>query len=165
MSINSALLAELKNESTNTRKMLERVPTEKLDWKPHEKSMTIGRIATHIADLPVWFSRIINADEFDFATAVFNHETKENTQAILKLFDERIEEATNILTSATDEILNGLWTSKRGEHIIFQLPKKVALRSIAYNHVYHHRGQLSVYLRLLDIPVPGMYGPSADERM
>lgn len=164
MSINTALLAELKNESTNTRKMLERVPSENLNWKPHEKSMTIGRIATHIADLPVWFTRIINADEFDFATAVFNRDTKENTEAILKLFDERIEEATNVLTSATDEILNSMWTSKRGEHIIFQLPKKVALRSIAYNHVYPHRGQLSVYLRILDIPVPGMYGPSADER-
>ncbi len=163
MSINSALLAELKNESINTRKMLERVPTENLSWRPHEKSMTVGRIATHIAELPIWFTRIIGADEFDFATAVFKNETKENTEAIVRLFDERLNEATNVLEAATDDVLNSIWTSRRGEQVMFQMPKKTALRTIAYNHVYHHRGQLSVYLRLLDIPVPGMYGPSADE--
>ena len=163
MPINSALIAELKHEAVNTRKMIERVPTDSLTWRPHEKSMTIGRLATHIADIPVWFSRIMNANEFDFATAVFNREAKENTETILQLFDERLGEALSLLESASDEILNALWILRRSDYIFSQLPRKVNLRNFAYNHVYHHRGQLSVYLRLLDVAVPGMYGPSADE--
>ena len=165
MPINTALLAELKHEAINTRKMIERVPTDKLGWRPHEKSMTIGRLATHIADIPIWFGRIINADEFDFATAVFNRDVKENTEAILQLFDERLKEAINILDAASDETLNAIYTFRRGDHIFFQLPRKTTLRNFSYNHIYHHRGQLSVYLRLLDVSVPGMYGPSADETM
>lgn len=165
MPINIALLAELQHEAGNSRKMIERVPTDKLVWRPHEKSMTIGRLATHIADIPIWFSRIINADEFDFATAVFNRDTKENTGIILDLFDSRLQEAVNLLHSATDETLNASCTFRRGDQIFFQLPRKTILRNFCYNHAYHHRGQLSVYLRLLDIPVPGMYGPSADEMM
>ena len=165
MPINTALVAELKQEAMNTRKMIERVPTAKLEWRPHEKSMTIGRLATHIADLPAWFGRIISVDEFDFATAVFNRETKENTEAILQLFDKRLGEAVRVLEAASDETLNAVWTLRRGDQILFQVPRKVNLRNFAFNHVYHHRGQLSVYLRLLDIAVPGMYGPSADEAM
>ncbi|MEO8412701.1 MAG: DinB family protein [Ginsengibacter sp.] len=165
MPINTGLLAELQNEASNSRKIIERVPTDTLGWRPHEKSMTIGRLATHIAEIPVWFNRVINADEFDLATAVRNRETIENTEAILQCFDERQKEATHILESATDETLNAVWTLRRGDHIYFQLPGKVCLRNFAYNHIYHHRGQLSVYLRLLDIAVPGMYGPSADEMM
>jgi uncharacterized damage-inducible protein DinB len=163
MPINTALVAELKQEAANTRKMIERVPSAKLEWQPHEKSMTIGRLATHIADLPAWFGRIISAGEFDFATAVFNRETKENTEAILQLFDERLGEALRLLESASDETLNAVWTLRRGDQILIQVPRKVNLRNFAFNHVYHHRGQLSVYLRLLDVAVPGMYGPSADE--
>jgi len=163
MPVNNALVAELKQEAINTRKMIERVPTAKLEWRPHEKSMTIGRLATHIADLPAWFGRIISVSEFDFATAVFNRETKENTEAILQLFDERLGEAVRVLEPASDETLNAVWTLRRGDQILFQAPRKVNLRNFAFNHVYHHRGQLSVYLRLLDIAVPGMYGPSADE--
>jgi uncharacterized damage-inducible protein DinB len=161
----TALLAELKHEAANTRKMIERVPTEKLEWRPHAKSMTIGRLATHIAELPVWFERILTIDEFDFAKAVFGRDTKENTEMILRLFDERLGEAVSILEHTDDETLNGQWNARRNEQLILQLPKKVALRNFAYNHLYHHRGQLSVYLRLLDIGVPGMYGPSADEKM
>lgn len=163
--MNAALIGELKHESTNTRKMLERVPNDKLDWQPHEKSMKLERLATHIAELPIWFERIINSNEFDFATAVFNREPKESTEDIVKLFDERLANAVKALESASDENLNDPWTFRRGELIVFQLPKKVALRSMGFNHIYHHRGQLSVYLRLLDIPVPGMYGPSADEKL
>src|SRR5664279_1520477 len=165
MPINNALLAELKHEAANSRKMIERVPTGKLEWRPHEKSMTIGRLSTHIADIPIWFERIINANEFDFATAVFNRDVKENTAAILQLFDNRLQEAVELLQSTSDETLNASCTFRRGDHIFFQLPRKAVLRNFCYNHVYHHRGQLSVYLRLLDIPVPGMYGPSADETM
>ena len=165
MSLNTALIGELKHESANTRKILERVPSDKLNWLPHEKSMKLGRLAKHIADLPVWFERILNADEFDFAAAKFNNEPPANTEEILQLFDKRLADAVKELESAPEENLNGMWTVRRGEHIMFQLPKKVAIRSFTYNHIYHHRGQLSVYLRLLNIPVPGMYGPSADETM
>ncbi len=163
MSINQALLAEFKHESNNTRKILERVPTDKLSWKPHEKSMTIGRLATHIAELPIWIDRALTEDEFDFATAVFNRESKESTEAILQLFDERKESAIKLIESASDELLNSPYTMRRGEQIFFTIPKKVNIRNIGFNHNYHHRGQLSVYLRLLDVNVPGMYGPSADE--
>ena len=165
MSLNTALIGEMKHESANTRKMLERVPTDKLDWVPHEKSMKLRRLAKHIADLPIWVERIIDADEFNFATANFNREPPASTEDILRLFDERFAEAIKVLESSSDEKLNGTWIARRGDYVMFQLPKKAALRSFAYNHVYHHRGQLSVYLRLLNIPVPGMYGPSADETM
>jgi uncharacterized damage-inducible protein DinB len=163
MALNTALIGELKHESANTRKMLERVPTDKLNWMPHEKSMKLGRLAKHVADLPAWVERIMTADEFDFATGNFNREPPASTEDILKLSDQRVAEATKILESASDESLNATWAARRGDHIMFQMPKRVALRSFAFNHVYHHRGQLSVYLRLLNIPVPGMYGPSADE--
>ena len=165
MPLNTALLAELKHESTNTRKMLERVPTDKLLWRPHDKSMKLGRLATHIAEIPIWFERIINSNEFDFGTAPFNPTIKENTEAIVQLFDERLNAAIKALEYASDENLNQPWIVRRGEQIMFQLPRKVSLRNFGYNHIYHHRGQLSVYLRLLNIPVPGMYGPSADEKL
>lgn len=164
MPINSAFLGELKHESANTRKIIERIPADKLDWRPHEKSMTIGRLATHIADLPIWLGRILNADGFDFATSA-GSEKKETTEAIIEQFTKRLNEAEQALTAATsDEIFKSTWTVSRNNQIIYQLPKMVAIRSFTYNHIYHHRGQLSVYLRLLDIPVPGMYGPSADEK-
>jgi uncharacterized damage-inducible protein DinB len=164
MPINTSLLGELKNESANTKKIIERIPTEKLDWQPHEKSMTIGKLATHIANLPVWIGRIISADGFDFA-ASGSTEKKETTQAILDLFTQRLDEAEQALAAATsDELFKDIWTVSRNNQALYQLPKIVALRSFTFNHIYHHRGQLSVYLRLLDIPVPGMYGPSADEK-
>lgn len=164
MSLNKALIAELKNEAINTKKILERVPAEKYDWAPHEKSTKLGRLATHIAEIPVWVERIVNAEGFDFG-GKFTANVAENNEALLKTFEEKQENAIKILDAATDEKLNELWTIKRGELVVAQLPKKVALRNIAFNHLYHHRGQLSVYLRLLNIPIPGMYGPSADEKM
>jgi uncharacterized damage-inducible protein DinB len=163
MALNQALLAELKQESANTRKMLERVPTDRLSWKPHEKSYTLGGLATHIAGLPKWIGRTINQDEFDLAKTQLKPPTVENTEQILKIFDDSLAENISILESATDEILNTNWSFRRGDHIIFTMPRKVVLRTMAFNHFIHHRGQLSVYLRLLDVPVPGMYGPSADE--
>ena len=164
MSIKTALLAEFKHESNNTRKMLERVPTDKLIWKPHEKSMTLGRLATHIAEIPIWIDRAITQTEFDFATAVFKREFKESTEAILQLFEERKQSAIKLLEAVSDEDLNASYTMRRGEHILATMPKKVNIRNVGLNHLYHHRGQLSVFLRLLDVNVPGMYGPSADEQ-
>lgn len=164
MSLNKALIAELKDESINTKKILERVPAEKYDWAPHEKSTKLGRLATHIAEIPVWVERIVDADGFDFG-GKFTANIAESNEALLKIFAEKQEAAIKTLEAATDEKLNELWTIKSGEMVVAQLPKKVALRKIAFNHLYHHRGQLSVYLRLLNIPIPGMYGPSADEKM
>ena len=164
MPISTDLIKELKHEATNTRKILERVPTDKLDWRPHEKSMTIGRLATHLAEIPIWINRTIDADEFDFAKTTPNYASKESTEAILQVFDERLADAVKRLEGASDENLNGLWSLKRGEQTFFTVPRKVNIRNFAFNHAYHHRGQLSVYLRLLDVAVPGMYGPSADER-
>ncbi len=164
MRIAELLLLELRQESANTRKMIERVPTDKLEWRPHEKSMSIGRLATHIAEIPIWFGRIISASEFDFAASVFKPEKRETTEEIVDVFDKQMAEAINILQNASDETMNAVFTMRRGEQVLLQLPRKVVLRTFAFNHVYHHRGQLSVYLRLLNIPVPGMYGPSADEK-
>ena len=165
MSLNTALIGELKHESANTRKILERIPSDKLNWLPHEKSMKLGRLAKHIAFLPTWCEIILNSSEFDFATSKFDNSPPASTADIVQFFDEKLAKAIKELESATAENLDSIWTVRRGEHVMYQLPKKVALRSFTYNHMYHHRGQLSVYLRLLNVPVPGMYGPSADESM
>ena len=165
MSVSTAFLAELKHEASQTRKMIERLPTDRLDWRPHEKSMKLGRLATHIAQLPFWIVRILASDDFDISAGNFNPEGKESTEAILQVFDEQLAEAVGALELASDEKMDAIWTLRRGEHKVFQLPRKIALRNMAYNHLYHHRGQLSVYLRLIDVAVPGMYGPTADESM
>jgi len=159
-----ALIAELKQEAVNTRKMLERVPEDKFLWKPHDKSMTIGRLASHIAEIPVWVNRTLLANEFDFATASTVRNTYENRAALLKVFDEKQADAIEALQNATDEMLDAAYSVKRGEQVMFTMPRRALLRNFAFNHLIHHRGQLSVNLRLLDVPVPGMYGPSADER-
>jgi len=164
MALKDALIAEYKTEAARTRKILERVPLDKADWKPHEKSMTLGRIATHIAEVPVWASRILDHDYFDFMESPIKPRIANDTSELLSIHDESVAKAIASLEGADDEHLAKVWSLKRGEHVMFNLPRKVILRDFGYNHIYHHRGQLSVYLRLLDIPVPGMYGPSADER-
>ncbi|MEP6746547.1 MAG: DinB family protein [Bacteroidota bacterium] len=159
-----ALIAELKTEAVNTRKMLEKIPEDKFAWKPHEKSMTIGRLAAHVAEIPIWVDRTVSADYFDFATAPMLRNTYENTAVLLKIFEEKQARAIVALQHASDEMLNERFEVRRGEEVVFAMPRKVLIRNFAFNHLIHHRGQLSVYLRLLDVPVPGMYGPSADEK-
>lgn len=163
MALKDVLLAELKYETSNTRKMIERLQADKFNWKPHEKSYSLGALAVHISVIPRWISRIVSNDEFDFSKHTLVPPVATSVEDVLKIFDDFLAENIPILEAATDEILNGNWTLRRGDHIFFTLPKKVALRNMVFNHIIHHRGQLSVYLRLLDIPVPGMYGPSADE--
>jgi|SRR4051794_27632885 uncharacterized damage-inducible protein DinB len=165
MAIKDALLAELKHESSSTRRILERVPGDNLNWRPHEKSYTIGRLATHIAQTPTWITRIINHEQFDFAVNQYKAITAESNEQLMKIFEDTIAENIGVLESAQEDSFNDMWTFRRGEQIFFTLPKKVVIRNMAFNHLIHHRGQLSVYLRLLNIPVPGMYGPSADETM
>ncbi len=163
MPIRDALIPEYEMELKNTRKMLERVPMEKADWKPHEKSMTLGRLATHVAEIPDWMTNTFITDELDFAKG-FTSNKVATTDELLKLFDDCSTRAMKELKNATDEIFLSNWTLRNGDHIYFTMPKAVVARNFAMNHLYHHRAQLSVYLRLLDVAIPGMYGPSADEK-
>lgn len=166
MPIKDALIGELKHESSMTKKMLERVPLDKKDWKPHEKSMTLGRLATHVAEITHWASTIIHIDDFDFLENFSpDPRTVSSAEELLEIFQTNLDKAITDLSSMSDEDLDKPWTVRRGEQVLFNTPKKISIRSWAMNHLIHHRGQLSVYLRLLDVPVPGMYGPSADERM
>ena len=165
MTIAQTFLAELKHEAGVTRKMLERVPFDRITWKPHEKSMTLLRLSQHIASLPVWVERTISPDEFDLASIAYNPPVPENAADLIDEYDKNIKLAEEVLSKCSDEEFMKPWTLKRGEQIFFTMPKTVAVRNLAMNHLVHHRGQLSVYLRLLDVAVPGAYGPSADDAL
>jgi uncharacterized damage-inducible protein DinB len=164
MAIKDAFIAELKHEASLTKKMLERVPLEKADWKPHEKSMSLGRLATHIAENFKWIADIKNIDDFDFAARPFKAHVAASQDELISIFQNNLDTAINNLSVMQDEDFDKHWVVRVGEKVMFDTPKKVAIRGWAFSHHIHHRGQLSVYLRLLDVPVPGMYGPSADER-
>jgi len=163
MSHNQSLIAELKMEAANTRKMLERVPTDNNDWKPHDKSMKIGNLANHVAELPGWIAMTMATDELDVSTMDYKPVISKSTEELLSKLDANVDKAVAALENATDADFDKMWTLRNGAHVIFSMPKKAVIRSMAYSHYYHHRGQLSVYLRLLDIHVPGMYGPSFDD--
>ena len=166
MPLKDAFIAEMKHESSMTKKMLEKVPLDKADWKPHEKSMTLGRLATHVAENLHWVSDIIHIDDFDFMSNYnFKPRTAASSEELLEIFQTTLDKAEKDLSTMSDDDFNKSWTVRRGEQVMFSIPKKVAIRGWALSHMIHHRGQLSVYLRLLDVPVPGMYGPSADEKM
>jgi len=164
MSIKMGLLKELEYEAVNTKKMLEKVPFEKFSWKPHEKSMNLGRLAVHVAELPNWTVLIVKEHELNLGTAAYKPAVVTSNAELLQVFEKNLTDAKQALESATEESLDEMWALKNHDHVIFTLPRKAVLRSMVLNHIVHHRAQLSVYLRLLDIPIPGMYGPSADER-
>lgn len=164
MGIKQGVIGELRHESSATKKILERVPMENALWKPHEKSMTIGRLATHIAENTNWIARILSANEYDLLAAGFNPYTASSNEELLGIFQRNLDAAIEALEKSDDADFDKIWTLKKGENIMYQIPVKVAIRSMSLSHSYHHRGQLTVYLRLLEIPVPGLYGPSADER-
>jgi uncharacterized damage-inducible protein DinB len=163
MPLNESIIAELQMEAANTRKMIERVPEKSFGWKPHDKSMTLGRLAYHIAENPQWVSAIVDKDEIDFASNDYVPKEAETIAELLKVFDDSLAGAVECLKKTSDEKLMGNWTMRNGEQIYFTLPKIAVLRSFVMNHTLHHRGQLSVYLRLLDVPLPQIYGPTADE--
>ena len=165
MTIGQMIAAELKQEANSTRKMLERIPADKFFWKPHDKSMTLARLAGHVVEMLMWTGVTLTQDELDFAKSDF--QPKEYTEAseLVTDFDKNIADATVMLSSASNETIMQNWKLRNGEEIYFELPKAVVLRSMVMNHIIHHRGQLSVYLRMLDIPVPSIYGPSADEQI
>ena len=160
---NQSFIEELKHEAASTKKMLERIPVDKFDWKPHEKSRTLGLLAAHVAELPGFLNSILTMDELDFAKGEYKAYHPKTPEELMDLFQERLDEAIETLQNTGDEKMQANFTLRSGAHVIASLPRIIAVRSMALNHIVHHRGQISVYLRLLDIPVPGMYGPSADE--
>lgn len=159
----SAFLAEMDNEAKVARECLARVPADKFDWKPHEKSMTMGRLAVHVAEMFGWTKETLKQDVLDFATADFTPFEPSTTEQLLAFFDDHVAKAKAILAETADETFFTDWTMRNGEQVYFTMPKVAVMRSFVMNHIIHHRGQLSVYLRLNDIPVPSIYGPSADE--
>ncbi len=165
MTITELIIGEIKQEAATTKKILQLVPMEKADWKPHDKSMPLGKLARHVAQLPDWIPIIILQNEFDFTNQPFPASTATTTDEILMVFNETIVSGLDVLANTTDDALSQPWTFRKGDHIFFAMPKAVALRSFVLNHTVHHRAQLGVYLRLLNIPIPGSYGPSADEVM
>ena len=162
MPIKEALLTEYDHEIATTRRLLERLPDDKLDWKPHEKSMTLAGLATHLTSLPLWGGTILNDQFYDLAGGPPTSEAGRSRAEILTAFDESARR-TRAMMDKGDAEYKGLWTLKRGGHVMFTLPRAAAFKMFVMNHIIHHRGQLSVYLRLNDVPVPPIYGPTADE--
>lgn len=165
MSISKSMLPEFDYEMANCRKTLERVPDEKFSWKPHDKSFAMGALATHLANLPSWGSLTLNSDSFDLAPEGKPLKTPElnSTSEVLLKFDENAATTRAAIEAASDGDLFKTWTLQSNGKTIMTLPKIAVLRSFVMNHMIHHRAQLGVYLRLNDIPVPSIYGPSADE--
>lgn len=166
MNFSAMLLPEFDHEMANTRKTLERVPDGKFGWKPHDKSMSLGDLASHLANLPTWTNITINQDQFDMAPpdAPAPKNTPAKTQQeLLERFDKNVAAARAAIAAASDELFRQPWSFLVGGKVIFTMPRLTVLRNFVMNHNVHHRAQLGVYLRLNDIPVPAVYGPSADE--
>jgi uncharacterized damage-inducible protein DinB len=166
MSISASLLPEFDNEVATTRKCLERVPEDKFDWKPHDKSMTFGSLASHIAEMVSWTSSTIESDSFDMSPPdgpAYETFVAETQKELLETFDKNAAAARAAIAGAGDAEYVKPWSLLAGGNALFTMPKIAVIRTFVLNHVIHHRGQLSVYLRLNDIPVPSIYGPSADD--
>lgn len=166
MAIKDALLPEYDHEMATTRRLLERVPEAEFAWKPHERSMTLGELAGHIANLPMWCSAtiehaVLDLDSFGEDVTLKAPPTRE---AMLEAFDAKTKAARAAVAATSDAEMLTPWTLKKGQQEFFTMPRISAIRSFVMNHMIHHRGQLSVYLRLKNIPLPPIYGPSADER-
>ncbi|MBL8124789.1 MAG: DinB family protein [Pyrinomonadaceae bacterium] len=161
--IGSSYIAELEHEGRVARQVLERVPEDKFDWKPHEKSMTFSRLASHIAEMISWTGPTLQFPELDFSKMDYKPFEPSSNAELLEYFDKNLAEAIDVLRNTSDEQFMENWTMRNGETVYFTMPKVAVMRSFVMNHIVHHRGQLSVYLRLNDIAVPSIYGPSADE--
>jgi uncharacterized damage-inducible protein DinB len=165
MSIISSLLPEYDHEMGTTRRLLERVPEAEFEWRPHDKSMSLGQLADHLSNLSGWANIIMTSTHFDLASVGSDRKPKNpaSRDAVLARFDEKVAAARDELASKTDPELLAPWTLKSGTQEVFTMPRLSALRSFVLNHTIHHRGQLSVYLRLKNVPLPSIYGPTADE--
>ncbi len=163
MKISDALLPEFDVEMANTRKTLERIPEGRLDFKPHEKSMPLGRLAGHIVELAGWANTTITTDSLNVTMDKYQPIIATSQKQILELFDKNVKDARAAIAGASDEHLMQPWTLAFNGQTIFTLPRAAVLRSSCFNHLIHHRAQLGVYLRMNNVPVPALYGPSADE--
>jgi len=160
MTIAETLLPEFDQEMAVTRRLLERVPSEKGQWKPHPKSFALGHLAQLVAQMPGWLTNMLGGTSLDLGTASgYSYET---TDTLLSLFDKNVREARAALSAASDADLAVSWSLKHGERVLFSAPRAVVVRQ-TISHLVHHRGQLTVYLRLQDVPIPSIYGPTADE--
>ena len=159
----AALVAEMEQEAKTTRTCLERIPADKFAWKPHEKSMAFGQLASHIAEMFAWTPPTIQQAELDFSKMDYKPFEPQSSEDLLEFFDKNVAEAIDVLKNTGDEVFLENWTLRNGETVYFTMPKIATMRAFVLSHIIHHRGQLSVYLRLNDIAVPQIYGPSADE--
>lgn len=168
MSLCDVLLPEFDQEMATTRRALERVPDDKFSYKPHEKSMTMGRLAIHLGEIPAWTSETLYKDELDMAPVggpAYVPPSFATTKELLAFFDKNVAVGREALAKTSDDIAKGTWSLLAGGQTLFTMPKMDVIRTWVLNHSVHHRGQLSVYLRLNEVPVPSIYGPSADEGM
>jgi uncharacterized damage-inducible protein DinB len=156
------LLPEFEEEMANTRKLLDRVPEDHFDYKPHPKSMSLGRLATHIAELPRWIKNTLELEVLEMSGG-FKPNIANSRQEVLEIFDKHVSEGRKALSAATEEELTKTWTFKFDGQVVLSMPRFKVLRILFLNHLIHHRAQLGVYLRENNIEIPGMYGPSADE--
>jgi uncharacterized damage-inducible protein DinB len=164
MSLSDALLPEFDHETGVTRRLLERLPEDRFGWTPHPKSMPLGRLATHVADVLTWLPKTVNETGIDWDTkAPYQPKVLASRAEVLKFFDETLDAARQALAGASDAVLVQPWTFKKDGQVVFSQPRIGVIRGMVMNHMIHHRAQLGVYLRLNDVPLPAMYGPSADE--
>jgi uncharacterized damage-inducible protein DinB len=161
MKLSESILMELDQEAQTTKRVLERIPDDKLAWKPHPKSFSLGQLALHIASVPGGVTAIAMQDSVEAPS--FTQPEPKSRQEILDTFSKSLETAKGNVKTMDDARLAETWSLTRGGKVVMSMPRAALLRSVLLNHVYHHRGQLSVYLRMLDVPVPSIYGPSADE--
>lgn len=165
MSVSAGLLPEFNQEMERTRRVLERVPVDHATWKPHAKSFALGALAVHVSELVTGIFGVIREHELDLSAASPPDRSLDSTQSLLDQFDARVADARAALMAASDESFEAPWTLRVGDRIVFSLPRLAVYRSMAMNHLIHHRAQLTVYLRMLDVPVPSLYGRSEDERL
>jgi uncharacterized damage-inducible protein DinB len=163
MSIAEGLLAEFDMEMASSRRTLERLPEDKLDWKPDPKSMSLGRLAGHVAEMPGWAALTMTTDELDFSKGAYTPAEAQSREHVLQLADENVKAARAAIAAASDADFTKPWTLRSGEQVFFTMPKIAVIRGMVMNHTIHHRGQLTVYYRMNGVPVPALYGPSADE--
>lgn len=168
MSLSKTLLPEYDQEMATTRRVLDRVPEDQFGWQPHEKSMSLGRLATHVAELAGWAKTFLKDDSFDLAPpggGGYQAQVAPSRSALLEMFDKNVASTRAAIEATDDATFMQKWTLLKGGQSIFTLPRIAVLRTMLLNHVIHHRGQLTVYLRLTGTPVPSVYGPTADEGM
>lgn len=163
MAFTHALMTEFDHEMGTTRRLLERLPDARFAWRPHDKSMSMARLATHVAEIPGWGEQILTQDEMNL-TGEYTPCEEASGEKVLALFDRSAAKFRATLAGKTDAELAAPWTFKRNGEVLFTLPRGAVIRSMVFNHLVHHRGQLSVYLRMNDVPLPSIYGPTADEK-